>query len=203
MRKIVSIILIVVGICICITPFVGRLYVKYEQDKMYAKYLEQLEKQNEQMDSAFNDQTQDAKEEPKGFDLSKVKGVIGLVEIPKIDCVQVLIEGSDGYSLLYGVGHVIGTAFPGEAGNVAIAGHRNGTFGTYFYRIDELQKGDEINCEYKGQSYVYKVTETFIVEPTDVSVLEGNRNQHILTLISCHPRGKMTHRIIVRAKLEQ
>ena len=184
MRKIVSIILIAVGICICITPFVGRLYVKYEQDKMYAKYLEQLEKQNEQMDSAFNDQTQDAKEEPKGFDLSKVKGVIGLVEIPKIDCVQVLIEGSDGYSLLYGVGHVIGTAFPGEAGNVAIAGHRNGTFGTYFSRID-------------------KVTETFIVEPTDVSVLEGNRNQHIMTLISCHPRGKMTHRIIVRAKLEQ
>lgn len=201
MRRWVSVILIIVGVCIFCTPFVGKMYIKYQQDKIYAEYLKELEKQNEQIDDTLSGEVEE--EKPVDFSLNKVKGTIGLIEVPKIDCKQLVIEGSDSYALRYGIGHVTGTAFPGEAGNVALAGHRNGTFGSYFSRIAELEKGDEITCEYKGVNYQYKVVDKFIVEPTEISVLEGNQNQHIMTLISCHPRGKSTHRIIVRAELVQ
>ncbi|MGP1570431.1 MAG: class D sortase [Eubacteriales bacterium] len=201
MRKRVSIILIIVGVCVFMTPFVGSMYVKYEQEQIYAQYLKELEKQNEKIEIALSEDVEEVKEETTDFALDKVKGTIGIIEIPKIDCKQLVIEGSDSYALRYGIGHVSGTAFPGEVGNVALAGHRNGTFGSYFSRIGEMEKGDYIICDYKGYQYYYKVTEVFIVEPTKISVLEGRTNQRIMTLISCHPRGRSTHRIIVRAEL--
>ncbi len=201
MRKVISTILIVAGICVCATPFVGRLYVKYEQDKMYENYLQELSKRNAEMGSAFD--ASEFERENQNVNTKQIKGVIGLIEIPKIDCKQILIEGTDAYALRYGVGHVVGTAFPGGTGNAVLAGHRNGTFGTYFSRIDELKAGDEITCEYGGQYYKYKVYESFVIEPTDVSVLENKGTERTLTLISCHPRGKTTHRLIVKAQLTE
>lgn len=202
MRKAISIILIIVGICICAVPFVGRYYIKYQQDKMYEEYLATLKENTKNMDDAFNEAPA-SKEDSEEKELNKnISGTIGAIEIPKIDVKQIILEGSDARALRYGIGHVTETAFPGGAGNCCLAGHRNGTFGTYFSRIGELKKGDEITCEYNGENYKYKVSEVFIVKPEDVKVLEGKEDEHVLTLISCHPRGKTTHRIIIRAELE-
>lgn len=201
MRRVLSIVLVVVGIAICISPFAGRYYVKYQQDKMYQMYLAELERKNKEIDNVFNEELEVDPEEVKKIDLRKLKGAIGLMEIPKIDVRQIMIEGSDAYALSYGIGHVKDTAFPGESGNAVFAGHRNATFGTFFSRLDELSVGDNITCEYEGEEYSYKVKESFIVKPEDVYVLEGKDDEHVMTLITCHPRGKTTHRLIVRAEL--
>lgn len=124
---------------------------------------------------------------------------LGIVRIPKIDVVMPIAEGTTSQVLKYNVGHVVGTAALGEIGNSAIAGHRGHSFGTYFYRLDEIVIGDEIIIETKGKSYTYTVYETLRVLPDDLSVLRGSSSHRVITLITCDPVIKSTHRLIVHA----
>lgn len=196
-RRTISTILIVIGIIVCLIPVVGRLYTNYEAKLMYEEYLaEQAELEDElaALDEALDDvSTPAAASKPAG---------IGRISIPCIKSDQLLLEGSSSKQLKWGAGHITGTAMPGELGNCAIAGHRNYTFGSYFSRLGEVVTGDTINVDYDGQHFTYKVVEIFVVTPDDTSVLrQGAADRTLLTLITCHPKGKNTHRLIVRAEL--
>ena len=141
-----------------------------------------------------------ASEPDPNKELDLIEGIMGRINIPAISSDLLLIEGSSSKQLKWGAGHVTGTAMPGEAGNCAIAAHRNYTFGTYFSRLNELKVGDEIDIEYKGKPYKYRVTDSFVVDPDEVWVL-GKTEKPIITLITCHPRGSGTKRLIVRGEL--
>ena len=65
---------------------------------------------------------------------------MGILRIPKIDVEVPVLEGTDDLVLNRGVGHVAGTANPGENGNVAIAGHRDG----FFRGLKDVAVGDKI-----------------------------------------------------------
>src|SRR5262245_36276298 len=71
---------------------------------------------------------------------SQLKDAIGRLEIPRIDLTVMIGEGIEKRTLDRAVGHVIGTALPGEPGNVALAGHRD----TFFRRLGQLRNGDRI-----------------------------------------------------------
>ncbi len=198
-----SLLLILSGIIICIIPVAGKLYINYENRIMYEKYLAQIEEGNDILNETFKNDLDDnqipsAENKPK----KEIKDVIGRVSMDKISSNQLLLEGTDSYHLRYGAGHVIGTALPGESGNCCIAGHRNYTFGTYFNRIDELEKNDVIEVEYNGNKYSYLVYESFVVTPDDVSVLKGTDDKSELTLITCHPKGSNTKRLIIKCFLK-
>lgn len=128
---------------------------------------------------------------------------IALLEIPAIGLAAVVVEleGLDDLeNLRKGPGHVPATAYPGEEGNVVIAGHRT-TYGAPFNRLDDLRPGDPVFLHVASRSYVYRVEETFIVEPSDLSVLEQSGPPR-LTLTSCHPEFRSSQRIVVVAALE-
>ena len=127
--------------------------------------------------------------------------VLGVIVIDKIKVKLPVVEGVAEANLRAGVGHIPGTAALGQPGNSALAGHRNYTFGRYFNRLDELELDDKIVISTKAGDYKYIVYEKTIVEPDDVSVLKGSKDDNIITLITCTPIYIATHRLIVKARL--
>ncbi|MNN67995.1 Sortase family protein [compost metagenome] len=97
--------------------------------------------------------------------------------------------------------HMKETAPLGEVGNAAIAAHRSRTTGRLFNRLNEVKIGDTISIKTSTEEYQYEVYDISIVEPTDVSVLNGDNTSKILTLITCDPLVNPTHRLIIHAKM--
>lgn len=124
---------------------------------------------------------------------------IGILRIPKIDVEVPVLEGTDDLTLNRGVGHVAGTAKPGENGNVAIAGHRDG----FFRGLKDIAVGDKIALVTLQGTETFVIDRITIVEPTDVSVLQP-RSRSSLTLITCYPFyfiGSAPQRYIVQASI--
>ncbi len=108
--------------------------------------------------------------------------------------------GDDWYQLLKGVGHLAGSANPGEPRNMVLTAH-NDIYGEIFRDIQYLEPGDEIRVQANnGQWYTYVVDNKVIVDPTDVWVLDPG-NEPLVTLITCHPYRVDTQRMIVFGKL--
>jgi sortase A len=119
--------------------------------------------------------------------------------IPKIDLEAMVLEGTDRPQLIAGPGHLTETVFPGEAGNAVITAHRD----TFFRRIFELEKGDEIEVQRDGRVFRYEVTGKKVVPPTDLSVIHATPDAQ-LTLITCYPIyyiGPAPERLVVFSKL--
>jgi sortase A len=120
------------------------------------------------------------------------------MQIPRIGLSAVIVQGDSQEILSRAVGHIPGTALPGQAGNIVIAGHRD----SFFRSLRKIHEGDRIVLETPGASYGYKVESTSVVAPTDLSVVQ-NSHQPELTLITCYPFswiGSAPDRFIVRAR---
>ncbi|MFF2845542.1 class E sortase [Streptomyces sp. NPDC058001] len=111
------------------------------------------------------------------------------------------------------VGHYPGTAQPGQAGNFALAGHRN-THGEPFRYINRLRKGDEIGVETKSATYTYVVDRTLpqtsagdggVIRPVPRSQVRTGYGYsepgYYLTLTTCTPEYTSRYRLIVWGKL--
>ncbi len=125
-------------------------------------------------------------------------GLIGRIDIPRLDVSVVIIEGTGATTLRRAVGHVRGTALPGHRGNIGISGHRD----TFFRPLRNIRKGDVITVTTLEGDYRYRVVSTKIVTPSDVAVLDSD-GREILTLITCHPFyfvGAAPNRFIVQAE---
>ena len=121
------------------------------------------------------------------------------LEAPTVDLKATVLEGSDDRTLRRAAGHIEDTAFPGEPGNIGIAGHRD----TSFYPLRKLQVGDRLTLTTPSAVFEYQVTRTWVVEPEDVHVLEPT-SQPSLTLVTCYPFnfvGSAPKRFIVRGDL--
>ena len=124
--------------------------------------------------------------------------VIGRLEIPRLRLSAMVQEGADTRTLRRAVGHIPGTALPGRAGNVGLAGHRD----TFFRALRDIQLRDAIELETGRGTYRYVVESTRIVRPSDVQVLESSGGES-LTLVTCYPFyyvGTAPKRFIVRAQ---
>jgi sortase A len=124
---------------------------------------------------------------------------MGRIEIPRLGVSAVVRAGSDARTLQLAVGHIPGTAMPGDSGNVGLAGHRD----TFFRRLRDIRADDEIRVVTPDGTFSYRVQRTLIVEPDDVWVLDPAADS-LLTLITCYPFtyvGSAPQRFIVRAAL--
>jgi sortase A len=129
-----------------------------------------------------------------------IDGLLGLMEIPRLEISAVYEEGVDDDTLAGGIGHVPGTPLPGETGNAALAAHRD----TYFRRLGEVQVGDVINVKTRRGEHHFRVARTAIVQPGDVSVLD-NTGVATLTLVTCFPFryvGTAPQRFVVSATMQ-
>ncbi|WP_249896634.1 class D sortase [Paenibacillus sp. PK3_47] len=165
-----------------------------ELTKRYAEVTQLLAEE-----SASEEEVQPVKQaEPEVQVGGKVTAIIA---IDKIDLKLPVLEGATKANMKHAAAHMTETAPLGEIGNAAIAAHRSRTAGRLFNRLDEVAIGDMISVKTAGADYQYEVYDISIVEPTDISVLDGNNQDKILTLITCDPLVDPTHRLIIHAKL--
>lgn len=125
--------------------------------------------------------------------------VLGRIEIPRLNLAVVILQGTTAQTLRLGAGHIDGTAFPGEPGNVGIAAHRD----TFFRPLQDIRAGDEILLQTASGFSSYSVESLQIVDPSDVAVLAPS-SASTLTLVTCYPFhfiGSAPQRFIVRARM--
>jgi sortase A len=128
-------------------------------------------------------------------------GAIEHLVIPSIHVDKFVVEGTDDSDLRRGPGHYPGTAYPGQNGNAAIAGHRT-TYGAPFFELDGVKPGDPILIsDLNGRTWTYIVRNQEVVGPNDVSVLDPTPFAQ-LTLTTCNPRFSAAQRLIVFARLQ-
>ena len=126
---------------------------------------------------------------------------IGRISIARLGVSAIVRAGSDARTLSLAVGHVPGTALPGEQGNVGLAGHRD----TFFRKLKDIETGDAIILATPDGSFTYRVERTVVVDPSDVWVLDATADP-VLTLVTCYPFsyiGSAPQRFIVRAILDR
>jgi sortase A len=137
---------------------------------------------------------------------AEMTGPEALLRVPKVGIEVPVFEGTSDVVMNRGVGHVSGTAMPGQignmAGNIVIAGHRDG----FFRGLKDLAVGDRIEVQRNvevGQTDTYVIDHIKIVLPQDTSVLKPT-DTSTLTLITCYPFyyvGSAPERYIVQASL--
>jgi sortase A len=124
------------------------------------------------------------------------------IEIPSIGLDAKVVAGVEPDDLKKGPGHYPGTPMPGQFGNSAIAGHRT-TYGQPFYRLDDVQVGDEIVLTTVQGRFVYRATGSEVVNP-DASQVVATTDPGVatLTLTTCTPRYTASQRLVVHADLD-
>ena len=123
--------------------------------------------------------------------------LVGRIDIPRLDLSAIVFEGTSDDTLARGVGHLQGTAAPGERGNLVLAGHRD----TFFRELRDIRQGDQVRVKAPDGVYQYRVDSTSIVQPNQTEVLRPS-DDATLTLITCYPFsyiGNAPERFIVRA----
>jgi sortase A len=126
---------------------------------------------------------------------------IGRIKIDRIGLSIVVVQGTDTASLEKGPGHYRNTPIPGQAGTVAIAGHRT-TYLAPFRHIDDIRDGDPIRIEMPYAAFTYTVEKHAVVDPSDVGIIKPVGYDR-LVLTACHPPYSAAHRYVIFAKLSR
>lgn len=191
--------LLLIGV-ICVGYF---LYVNVEA-RLYQRF------EDRELDQILNSANTVGTSAPLRDDSGELPGphrvipagtVVGRIEVPRLGVSAVIRAGSDARTLRLAVGYIPGTAFPGDPGNVGLAGHRD----TFFRKLRDINPDDEIRIVTKEGVFHYYVQRTSIVMPRDVWVL-NQTDYPALTLITCYPFtyiGSAPQRFIVRAALKR
>jgi sortase A len=132
---------------------------------------------------------------------SQTETPLAVLQIPKIHLAAPLLNGTDAMTLNHAVGRIAGTAWPGEAGNIGIAGHRD----SFFRGLKNVRLGDAIELQTPAGTDTYIVDQIQIVAPDAVDVLLP-RSAPSVTLVTCYPFyfvGSSPQRFIVNASLTQ
>lgn len=225
MKNRLGILLIAAGILLALFPLGDRIYTWYFQSKALDSYealdsvfveelqseeaaLAQTSEQGIQAGLTGSALTGSAVTSSAGATTPAVtkppapKPVpIGVLKIDKINLKLPILSGATNGHMKVGVGWIKETTPIGEVGNAALAAHRSYTYGRFFNRLDEVVVGDRFQIEAAGTVYEYEVFQKLVVLPTDTSVLNRNNRDHIVTLITCTPIRKATHRLIIQGKL--
>jgi sortase A len=124
---------------------------------------------------------------------------LGRIRLPSAGVDDVMVEGTAAGDLSKGPGHYPATPLPGQAGTVAIAGHRT-TYGAPFRNLDAVKPGDDIQLSMPYGVFDYRVERTRIVPPTAVWVTDRVGYDRLI-LSACHPLYSAAQRIVVFARL--
>lgn len=130
------------------------------------------------------------------------------LEVPSINLPETEVRVNSNVFDVF-LGHLPGTALPGEKGNVFVTGHSSltgllpkGKQFAYFANLPKIKKGDQIKITALGQRFIYEVVGLKIVDPKDIGVINPpDGTGRYVSLMTCVPPGFNAKRLVVLAKL--
>lgn len=126
---------------------------------------------------------------------------VGILEIPAIKLKSGIVEGATTKELKKGIGYYQNTPLPTESeGNMVIAAHNSGNM-PVFRKLHKLNIGDEVKIKIDNKYYIYEVSDKFIVDPSDVEILESTPGVKEITMFTCTNKGKQ--RLVVKANFKE
>ena len=127
-------------------------------------------------------------------------GIMGYVEIPKIQVNLPIYHGTDAEVLDRGVGHLLGSSLPvgGENTHTILSGHSGMASQKMFTDLEQLTQGDVFYLNVLNETLAYQVTEINTVLPYETDLLGIVPGEDLCTLVTCTPYGVNTHRLLVR-----
>lgn len=207
MKKL-STLLIIAGLLIAVYPFANTYFEQREEARLMGALEEQMQpvgaeestvEEYQALQEVFvaYEEEEQGYEAPEEMVIHEDGELLGRLEIPKIQADMPVVQGASDTNLKSAAALLDGTSSIGSIGNAAIAAHRSYTYGRFFNRLNEVEVGDLIIVTTPEAVYTYKAYEIKIVEPTDLSVLNRNSRDKVITLITCDPIYVATHRLIV------
>ena len=221
MKKHISTIFIILiflaGLGFISYPTVSNLWNQAHQSRAIATYSEQVEKLDDSENKAMlkaarkynksllkkSDHWKLSKKDKKKYEsLLDVSGtgIMGYIELPKIDCSLPVYHGTDEGALQIAIGHLEGSSLPvgGKSTHSVLSGHRGLPSARLFTDLDQMEEGDIFILNVLGRKLAYEVDQIKVVLPEEMSDLEVIEGQDLCTLVTCTPYGINTHRLLVR-----
>ena len=127
-------------------------------------------------------------------------GIMGYIDIPKINIKLPVYHGVSDEVLQRSIGHLPETSLPvgGKGSHCVLSGHRGLPSARLFSDLDKLVEGDVFTLSILNETYSYEVDRIRVVKPEDLSELKIIPGQDLCTLVTCTPYGVNTHRLLVR-----
>ena len=220
MSRLMTLLIVVVfvaGLSLLLYPTVSNLWNQAHQSRAIATYTEQVEKlddsSNKEMLKAARKYNKELLKKADHWKLSKKDkkkyeslldvsgtGIMGYIEIPKIDCSLPVYHGTDEGALQIAIGHLEGSSLPvgGKSSHCVLSGHRGLPSARLFTDLDQMEEGDTFILNILGHKLAYEVDQIKVVLPEEMSDLEIQEGKDLCTLVTCTPYGINTHRLLVR-----
>ena len=218
-----SIIVFAIGFLICLYPLGASLWESHIQKDTISTYTEDVDRINSEtlkseikkaevynstlfqtMGASIGDYDSEILSDESYESLLNLSntGIMGTIQIPKIDINLPIYHGTDDQVLSNGIGHVQSSSLPigGNNTRTLLTGHRGLPNSKLFTRLDELEKGDLFFIQICGETLAYEVYSIEVIEPDEVGRLDPVNDEDIATLITCTPYGINTQRLIVNGK---
>lgn len=223
LTKIISVLLpimfFVIGLFLFFYPIVSNQLAKKNQATIIQKYDETIK--NEEKDTIekewekakiYNENLAgDPVHDPfvlgSGYalpsnylDVLNINGIMGYIDIPKINVHIPIYHSSSKEVLEKGVGHLESTALPigGESTHSILTGHRGLPNAKLFTDLDKLKIGDLFYIQVLDEVHAYKVDQIETIKPEELKKISVYKGKDYITLITCTPYGINTHRLLIR-----
>ena len=127
-------------------------------------------------------------------------GLIGYIEIPKINVFLPIYHGTSDEVLEKGAGHLANTSLPigGDSTHCVISAHSALPSKTLFDYLPDLVEGDEFYIYVLNRTLKYEVDQIKVILPSEVEALYVTEGRDMITLMTCTPYTVNTHRLLVR-----
>lgn len=217
LSTVILIFVLIIGLSLLLYPTLSDYWNSVHQSQAIAGYVETIANMNqEKYDSMLDDAkaynqklalspthwrlSNDEKNEYNSLLDVSGTGIMGHIEIPKINCSLPIYHGTDENVLQIAVGHILGSSLPigGESTHTVLSGHRGLPSAKLFTNLDMLEEGDVFMIRVMDEVLTYEVDNILITEPDDFSSLGIEKGQDLCTLVTCTPYGVNTHRLLVR-----
>ena len=217
LSTIILFLVLIIGLSLVLYPTFADWWNSFHQSKAVASYVEQVsnmdDEKYQEIWSAAWEYNQSLIDRPNSYLLSEEQqgeyralldignnGIMGYIEIPKIDVVLPLYHGTDEDVLQEAIGHLDWTSLPvgGESSHCVVSGHRGLPSARLFTDLDKMEVGDTFLLRVLDEVLTYEVDQIRIVEPhvtEDLLIVEG---EDLVTMVTCTPYGINTHRMLVR-----
>ena len=171
-------------------------------DEHYQQIMDEAVAYNQSLLGRTNEYTLDAEQQAEYDQMLNISGngIMGYVQIPKININIPIYHGTDPTVLAIAVGHLDWTSLPtgGVSTHCVLSGHRGLPSAKLFTDLDQLVVGDEFILWVLDEKLTYEVDQILIVDPNDTKDLLIEEGKDLVSLVTCTPYGINTHRLLVR-----